>query len=141
MFDDLPPFKNCIICVTVTKPGSQAAVGDIQFGRLEDIGDTQWKPEVRTLRRSKITDDDFGNIKFVKRRSSKLLTVDVSVHTDRADYVVRMLNGYTDQPCVIIGDKRWTSLIILGFVQDFRLVLEFDGEAGALYNAQIQGFA
>ena len=139
VFDDLPTFKSAIITVTVAKLGGTAAIGDIQFGRLVDIGETQWEPEIRTLRRSKITDDDFGNITFVKRRSSKLLTVDVSVDNDQVDFVVRALNGYTDSPCVIVGDVRWTSLIILGFVQDFRLVL--GGPGGSLYNAQIQGFA
>jgi hypothetical protein len=139
VFDDLPPFKSGILTVTVAKLGSTPKVGDIQFGRLEGIGETQWKPEIRTLRRSKIDDDGFGNVTFIKRRSSKLLTVDVAVDNTLVDYVVRMLNGYTDTPCVIIGDSTWTSLIILGFVQDFRLVLE--GPGGSLYNAQIQGFA
>lgn len=141
VFDDLPPFKSGVILVTVTKKGSGAQVADLVFGRKEYIGEMQWKPEIRTLRRSIITDDGFGGVTFTKRRSSKLITADVSVDTDLADDVVRLLDSYTATPCVIIGDARWTSLIILGFVQDFRLVLEYDGTNGALYNAQIQGFA
>jgi hypothetical protein len=139
VFDDLPPFKNALICVTVTKPGSTAQVADIVAGRLEYLGETQWAPEIRSKRRSIITDDGFGNLTFTKRRKSKLLTVDVSIDNALVDDTTRLIDTYTDQPCVIIGDARWTVLIILGFVQDFRLVLE--SPAGSLYNAQIEGFA
>jgi hypothetical protein len=141
VFDDLPPFKNALILLTVTKPGSVAKLSDVIVGRVEYAGEMQWKPEIRTLRRSVIKDDGFGNLTFTKRRSSKLISADVTVDSNLVDDTVRVLNGYTDQPCVIIGDKRWTALIILGYVKDFRLVLEYEGQAGAIYNAQIEGFA
>ena len=139
VFDDLPPFKNGLICITARKPGSVAKIGDLVIGRLENAGTMQWKPEIRTLRRSTITDDGFGNLTFNKKRSSKLITCDVRIENERVDDVVRLLDNYTDEPCVIIGDTHWTSLICLGYIQDFRLTL--DGPAGSLYNAQIQGFA
>lgn len=142
VFDDLPPFKNCVILVTVTKPGSTAKISDIVIGRMEQIGETQWQPEIRTLRRNIINDNGFGDLTFVKRRSSKLITADVCIPLAAVDNVVRLLDENTAQPCVIIGDSRWTSLIVFGFVQDFRLVLDApDDDLGALYNIQIQGFA
>lgn len=139
VFDDLPRFKDALVCLTITKPGSTAQLADVVVGRLEYVGEAQWEPEIRTLRRSIIDDDGFGAIKFTKRRSSKLLTVSVRVDNTLADNVVRIMDEYTDEPCVIVVDSRWTSLIILGFVQDFSFVLK--SPAGSLYNAQAQGFA
>jgi hypothetical protein len=139
VFDDLPRFKDSLICVTITKPGSLAQLSDVVVGRLEYVGEAQWEPEIRTLRRSLIEDDGFGALKFTKRRSSKLINVSVRVDNSLADNVVRIMDEYTDEPCVIVVDSRWTSLIILGFVQDFSFVLK--SPAGSLYNAQAQGFA
>lgn len=138
VFDDLPPFAKGLICVTVTKTGSAAQVGDLVVGRLEDVGEMQWKPEIRTLRNSSYKDNGFGVLKFNKKRSAKLITADVFVENERTDSIVRLLDDYTDDPVVIIGDSRWTSLICLGFVQDFRYTMDSPG--GSFYNVQIQGF-
>lgn len=137
VFDDLPPFLGGLVCITVTKPNSIASVGDIKIGRLEEIGELLVEPEVRRLRRSIIKDDGYGRYKFNKRPSSKLLSCVVDINADRVDSVMAIIDKYTDEPCVIIGDDRWTALIILGFVQDFRLSLP--GGDGATYNLQAEG--
>lgn len=134
---DLPPFKTVMLCVTVYKPGSTAKVGDVKIGRREEIGELQIEPEVRTLRRSTIKDNGYGRMQFTKRPSSKLLNCNVWIDGSRVDTVTELINKYTAEPCVIVGDDRFSSLIILGFVQDFRVTL--DTADSALYNLQAQG--
>lgn len=137
VFMDMPAFKTGLICITATKPGSVVSVGDIKMGRLEEIGDLLVEPEIRRLRRSIIKDDGYGRYKFNKRPSSKLLSCIVDIDASRADAITTMIDKYTDDLCVLIGDDRFTSLIILGFVQDFRLSLA--GGDSATYNLQAEG--
>lgn len=137
VFMDIPPFKNGLLCVTITKPGSTAKVGDIKMGRLEEIGELLVEPEIRTLRRSVIKDDGYGRYKFNKRASSKLLSCVIYIAASRVDSVKAIIDRYTAEPCVIIGDDRWTSMIILGFVEDFRVTLPDPNNAS--YTLQAQG--
>lgn len=136
-FLDLPPFKTAMYCITVTKTNSTAKIGDVKIGRLEELGELQIEPEVRTLRRSSIKDDGYGRYKFNKRPSSKLLNCNVWIDGRRVDTVTELINKYTAEPCVMVGDERFSSLIILGFVQDFRVTL--NTAESALYNLQAQG--
>jgi hypothetical protein len=138
VFLDIPPFKNGLICITVTKPNSVVSVGDIKMGRLVEIGETQTEPEIRKLRRSTIKDDGYGRFKFNKRPSSKIMNAQVFIDAERVDSVGAIVDKYTDELCVIIGDPRWTSLIMLGYVQDFRLSLQ-SAEWGAFYNLVAEG--
>jgi hypothetical protein len=137
VFYDIPHLKTGIYCITVTKPGGSPVASDIKMGRLEDIGETLIKPEIRTLRRSTIKDDGYGRYRFTKRPSSKIMSANVYIDASRFDAVGRMLDKYADEPCVIIGDSRWTRLILLGYADDYSLVLD-DGN-NANYNLKAIG--
>jgi hypothetical protein len=142
VFDDLPPYYRGLICVTVNKPNSTARAGDIIIGRVEEVGELQTKPKIRTLRYSAIKTDAFGRTKFTKRRSAKLFSGQCFVEADPpslADEAVRVMDAYTADPVVIVGDAAWSSLIVLGFVQDFEL--DLDADEGSFFDFQFQGFA
>ena len=133
----MPFLKTALLCITITKPGSTPKVGDIKMGRLEDIGETLIEPEVRTLRNSVIKNDGYGRWRFNKRPSNKIMSANVYIDGARMDAVVRMIDRYTAEPCVIIGDERWSSLILLAYVDDFAVVLRDANNAN--YNLKAIG--
>ncbi|GAB3416621.1 hypothetical protein NX774_12250 [Massilia agilis] len=142
VFEGLPFYSKGLITLTITKAGSTASVGEVLIGRTYKVGKLQWEPEIRGLRYSKITTDDFGRTTFLKRRDAKEITADVMVDNDVVEEATRVLDIYTTQPLGIyadVGSNKFGGLLTaLGFVSDYRTVLK--SPAGSLINIKIQGF-
>lgn len=136
-FTSAPYYANSLIVITVSKPASVAKVGDIVVGRSEYLGEVQWEPEVRYVDYSRVVTDAFGITKFVKRNNAKLLSCDLFVFNEEFDETNRLLALYSSTALAFVGDERFQSTIVFGFVQDSRAVLK--DPAGSFIFVQIQG--
>lgn len=138
-FTGLPYYANATLVITVQKPGSVAKLGDLVVGRSEYLGEIQWEPEVRHVDYSRVVTDAFGVTKFVKRNNAKLLSCDLFVLNEEFDETNRLLGLYSSTALAFVGDERFQSTIVLGFVQDSRAVLK--DPAGSFIYVQIQGLS
>jgi hypothetical protein len=135
-FTGIPAYRNAALEVIVQGIGTVPLVGDVQFGRSDYIGDPEWKPSVRTIDYSGTATDTFGKIKFVPRRVVRVVEIDVFVENERFDEVCRLLRTAKQSVRPWLGDDRYDALNLVGFVQDFQIVLE--SPAGSFLNIRIQ---
>ncbi len=119
---DLPQYPNADITITFTIESS-GAVGELVVGSLIGIGVANHGSSVQLLDFSRKERDEFGNFTIVRRRSSKLVSFDVTVETERVGYVFNQLSKLTTIPCVWVGtDSGYNdSTLVYGYYRDFRI--------------------
>lgn len=126
-----------IINVSDTAP---AKCGMICVGLSEYIADTMRSPETSILDYSRRATDDFGRTYLRKGNWAKLVSATLSVHIDMYDSVHSRLRSARGTACVWNFNQfgtNYNSLLVYGFFQDFRIILQ--SEKLAQCNIEIQG--
>lgn len=123
IFDDLSPFRNASIAITVTNTGGQVEVGTIQPGILETIGESELGFTSDFIDYSSKTVDVFGNYYITKRANAKTLDAKVSVDTARLPFIERLREKLATKPLIWIGSKKHSITVGFGFFDQFAIDL------------------
>lgn len=118
---DLPPYPDATVNVTLSNPGSDAAIGELVIGRAYNLGGTKFGSGVGIIDSSTKERDAFENFEVVERKYSKRAEFDVSIRTGSVSGVQRVLAQHRAKPAVWIGSIELESMIIYGFFKDFQI--------------------
>lgn len=121
---DVPAYADGVLTVTLARAGGDVSCGLMVVGLVTELGDTLYPANVSIRDYSRKEADDFGNYALVQRDYSKRMSAEVLVDSSKADQVVRNISRYRATNVVWIGSKKYGSLIVYGFVSDWKLVFE-----------------
>ncbi|ASP37859.1 hypothetical protein CHH28_03850 [Bacterioplanes sanyensis] len=112
---DLPNYGGSAIRISIAKQGASARCGMLVMGFQHQIGDTLFgmNPGIKDF--STADTNEFGETKFVRRKSAKRLRAPVMVPSSKADYVYNLLDELRSTPVVWIGTERRECSLIYGF--------------------------
>ena len=128
VFDDIPPYPNAMLTVTVSSPGGQAGVGCCFFGKARIIGTTQWGLTAGIFSYSGSETDKFGNMTLVKRDSAKRMNFEVSIPQGYEDEAYRILRDYTDVEIVAIATTEYALALSYGTLGSWEVPVAIDGK-------------
>lgn len=136
--ENLPAYIGAEMDITVANPGGTARCGNCVAGAQRQLGDTTWGFETGNITYSRRIEDDFGNIKLVRRPSRRRANFQVRVRNPLRDEVSRLLDLYESEPVVFIGTGQFSATIIYGFYT--RYDLRGENAAESTLNIPIEGF-
>jgi hypothetical protein len=126
VFQDIPPYSNSIITITINNTSSFAACGNCVIGNSYSMGMTQYGAKAGITDYSVKTVDAFGNMTITPRAYSKRMTVDLAVPSALVDDLATVMALYRSTPIVWIGsDNLYTCLIVYGFYRDFEINISY----------------
>lgn len=106
--------------------GSHVKVGTLLFGRVFELGTTEYGTSIQLLDFSRKDTDEFGNFTITPRRNSKLVDFEGYVEKSRTSYLFRKLRELTTTPCVWYGTGTLPTddpTIVYGYYRDSRINL------------------
>ena len=116
---DLPTYPSATIKITID--GGSIAFGSVIFGAVIDLGVANYGTSVQLLDFSKKERDSFGNITVTPGRTSKLVSFDVTVPTDKVNYVYKQIALLTTTPSVWVGDDGSDDpTLVFGYYRDYQ---------------------
>lgn len=124
---DLPLFYNGTIYLTVTNSTGDCKVGVVTYGRLCNLGETQYGASFSINSYSVKDTDEFGTTTFVRRANSKRQQAEVFVDNNRLAYLYKTLVDIESVPSVWIGstNPNYTPLIVYGYYKNFNNVISY----------------
>lgn len=134
---DVPGYGEGQLTVTLSRPGEIVRLGVFAVGLIYDVGQTEYEAEVSIRDYSRKEADDFGNYTLVRRDYSKTMSLNVVVPTERVDSVAQTMARHRATNVVWIGSTQFGSLIVYGFLADWRLVAK--SYSIWSYTAKIEG--
>ena len=134
---DLPAYGDGVLTVTITRTGGNVSLGMLIVGLVTDVGETQYGASVSIRDYSRKEADAFGNYQLVERAYSQKMSLDVMVLKGNVDSVVKNVSRYRATNVVWIGSTLYGSLIVYGFVADWRLTV--DNFTFSQFHAEIEG--
>jgi hypothetical protein len=120
---DLPTYPGADMTLTLSRSSGVVKIGEVVYGQLKTIGDTQFGASAGIIDYSKKTTDDNGNYQVTAGRFSKRANFDVQIETSSFSVVNKYLSSIRSTPCVFIGDPGQDALIVYGFFRNFSTVL------------------
>lgn len=123
----VPLFGNSALRIQVSKPEDTAKIGTVILGRNYFIGDTLHGAQFSILSFSRKERNEWGEVYLAKGNNAQTMSLDVVVENRVLDMVKRRFQAVEGTVIVVIGDSSddgFESLLILGFFQDFRVVIE-----------------
>lgn len=127
VFQDIPPLLSSHLTVTLTGGGT-VSLGELVFGRLSDIGLTQYSPSVGIVDYSRKDTDIFGKTTFVKRAFKKRLSARLVIDNLQLNRIQRLLYDLRATPCVWIGTDASgydEALLLYAFYKDFSMEIAY----------------
>ncbi len=137
LFLDLPPYPESTITIIVDNGDDVAMLGKAVIGRASNLGFTEYQSSAGIVSYSVKQVDTFGNSKIVPRRFVGTMDLKVVIDLGGEDYVMDQLTDARDICSVFIGHKDYSSLVILGFYNDFRIL--FSTAASSYCNMTVTG--
>lgn len=132
VFDDIPPYAQSPLTVTVKSPGDTAAIGCCFLGKARTIGKTAWELTGGVISYSSDTTDAFGNVTMVKRDSAKRLNLDVYITPGLESEAYRLLKQYTDVEMVFIGSTNHSMAIAYGYLGQWSVPITRSGKTAPI---------
>lgn len=125
LFDDIPPYRNATITVTIDNTGSTAQVGQVVLGPLLDLGITEYGTAVSIEDFSRKERDAFGNPIIVERAFAQRADFEVAINSQEVRRVQTVLADFRAKPLVWIGspDASYGTLIY-GFYNQFNIAID-----------------
>jgi hypothetical protein len=136
--ENLPAYLGAQIDIAIDNPGGMARCGNCVAGAQRQLGETAWGFETGNISYSRRIEDDFGNIKLVRRPSRRRASFQVLVRRAFRDEVSRLLDLYESEPIVFIGTGQFAATIIYGFYT--RYDLRGDNVPESTLSITIEGF-
>lgn len=122
LFTNIPPYSNSYAYLDVVNVSSDVKVGIVTFGRIEQLGTTEYGANAGIIDYSVKETDEFGNTTFIQRAFSKRMTARVWVENYRLNRIQRVLYSLRSVPSLWIGtqdDIAAETLTVFGFYRDF----------------------
>lgn len=119
---------------------SFVSCGEIVFGKVTDIGQTQYSPTIEIVDYSKKDIDAFGNFIIVKRPFSKRVSIDTLVANSRIGNVQNVFEENRASPTVFIPteeDALMGPYLTYGFYNRFSIVTQYPSHS--IINIEIIG--
>lgn len=135
--DDLPPYANATVRVTISDPGNTVKCGACIIGQSKRVGSTQFGARVGIQDYSLKQRDAFGNTTVLERSYNKRTSLNVIVDNSFVDHLVNLLAKYRATPVVYIGTGLYSSTIAYGFYEDFDVEIAWTTES--LLSINIKG--
>ena len=137
---DIPPYLNPYIKVSLTNTSGNIKCGNVSFGTVYDLGNTQMGATSGIIDYStKTTDATYGTTTFVKRAFSKRMEVSLFVQNMQINKVQNVLQDIRATPCVWIGTdyEGYETLTMFGFYKDFTFEIAYP--TYSLCKLQVEG--
>ena len=109
-------YTDTVATITLTDPGSDAAIGNIVIGESLEIGATLTDFTTPIMDYSRRTVDEFGNVFLKDFGSSKQFRGQVAIPIGDVNYVYETLSDLAGTPVSFVGDSRYTGSIVYGTV-------------------------
>lgn len=125
--DELPPYSEAQIDITISNPGGTAKVGEIVLGKIAFVGYPQYGANVGVTNYSVKELDDFGNYQILERPTSKRGAYELWIPSEQVEFVMNLLPDYETTPAVWIPTEApvlSSALIIYGFVKDWNISVD-----------------
>lgn len=140
LFTGIPSVSNAHCTLEFVSTGT-IAVGQIAFGRIQELGATSMGVQSGIRDYSRKETDEFGNTSFVVRGFSKWLNVQLIVTRARFNLVQRNLYALRAKPVVWIGSDTTPeydeALVVYGYFKDF--VHAIDYYSHSICDLEIEG--
>ncbi len=138
MFDDLPPYRDAHITITLSGAGS-VSLGTLVAGTAYDLGDAQWGAVAGIIDYSKKETNAAGVTTFVRRKYSKRLSVQTWVVNGQINKIQRILADLRATPCAwsVTNADGYEPLIVFGFYRDFSINVAYP--TTSYCNLEIEG--
>lgn len=120
---DLPAYTDMTITLTATASSGNVTIGEFVFGKLQNIGKTQYGTSLGINDYSTKDTDDFGNFIVTERGFANRIEYDVVLDANKTASTRRFLANYRAQPLVYIGDENLPETVTYGFYKRFNEVL------------------
>lgn len=124
VFLDLPTYGSADVLIDLDAGTKTAAVGVIVIGRQQVLPITvQYGVEIRAIDYSRKETDEFGDVVFIKRNNSRLITLPCIIPTGQIDMILDILadKGLT----LWIADQEISQLIVYGWYQDLSVLVSY----------------
>lgn len=128
VFDDIPPYINSSLTITINSPGNQAAIGGWFLGKAKFLGTTQWELTAGILSYSGADTDTFGNTRLVKRDSAKKMNFEVAIPRGYEDEVYRFMRAADNVEMVAIATTKWALAMSYGYLGAWEVPLSITGK-------------
>jgi hypothetical protein len=133
----LPAAGDAEITVTLSRPGGTVSCGMLVVGRVFEVGTTTWSPSVGIRDFSSKERDRFGNVSLKEGDYARLMSATVEVPAALADTVANNVSRYRARNVLWIGAKQYGSLVVYGFLSDWKLVHR--DEFASIFNMEVEG--
>lgn len=120
VLDDLPPYQEGEITVTVTGP-ADVSIGTLSVGPVFQIGRPRHGMSLGITDYSVKSTDAYGTTTVTQRAFAKRMTVPVVVKKTEVDEVARPLSLIRATPVVWIASKEYDQSIIYGFFKEWSM--------------------
>ena len=124
VLDDLPPYSNGSITVTLTGSGT-VSVGVIAVGKQYEIGATTYGASIGIIDYSVKTTDSFGTTTIAQRGYARKVTLPISVPTAGIDETARRLALIRATPAIYVGATDYDSTIVYGLYRDWSIDMQY----------------
>lgn len=114
----LPSYGTDRLVLTITNEGAPVAVGKVVVGEAVVIGTTGLNFQAGFRSFSLKERDEFGGMRFVKRRTARICQFPVYIPAVKVPAVLRQLEAADAIPTVYIGDPDTPESIVIGFFED-----------------------
>ena len=141
IFDDMPPYSNAVVTVTISASGPAGAVsvGTMLVGRMLEFGATEAGPSVGINDFSLKEVDAFGHARVVPRTWTGKMTLRAIVDTSRVDTIRNEMAALRATPALWIGEDGFDCLAVYGFFKSFSIDLAL--ETKSYLSAEIEGLS
>lgn len=128
-FEDLPPFTEGVLTVTISRASGEVLCGGLVIGSSVYLGSVERNAESDALNFSTVDRDEFGNARLVPRRTIPKTFQRVFTEKSRVDKLVQTRRDLNAVPAVWSSlddaeDGYFNALFILGFYRKFLISLE-----------------
>jgi len=130
-FDDVPPYKDGVLTVTVDNNDSDAALGCLFIGKSRTIGTTLWDFDGGILSYS-TAKETLGVITMNKRANAKKLNFSVYIQPGYESEAYRLLTQYTDVEIVIIPTADYAMGLAYGFLGQWNVPVSNSGKTASI---------
>ena len=135
---NIPYYQGALLRVTIYG-GTDLSVGTLIFGRVRNLGDTQWGAELGIIDYSTKETDVYGITSIIERAYAKTMSCDMFFEHSSLRSIYKFLGEVRATPCLWIGsdEDTWDATIIYGFYKDFSINLRDYG--GCFCSLEIEG--
>lgn len=142
LFTDIPPIAGGELKVDLTSAATspKPSIGNLAFGRVYDIGQTQSGAKVGITDYSRKSTDAFGVTSLVQRDYARRMTASVLIDNVYLRKIYKLLASLRATPCVWIGTDdldRYTPLLVYGYYKDWSVGVEYP--TYSIYSLEVEG--